>query len=223
MIEQEEQAQEPRIICSLGLSGQPRTDIRCSISTRVREYVKSFNFTKLFIEELGWDRHANGWIFPSTARPSISPRSPRSGAWSPLVASRRRDGQIPDYATRRKIERQVAKSAHEHLIIYIDRDQNHPNLAVGQARAGQAGRCREHTYHQQPARRRADPEAPSDRLQPRRGRVAHDCRRHASRAQGLRRRAGHQALLRRVQAARRLPQVHQRHSRQGATRSGMPR
>jgi hypothetical protein len=25
--------------------------------SRVREYVQSFDFIKLFIEELGWDRH----------------------------------------------------------------------------------------------------------------------------------------------------------------------
>ena len=30
------------------------------------------------------------------------------------------DHHFPDYALRRKIERQVAKSVHEHLIIYID-------------------------------------------------------------------------------------------------------
>ena len=30
------------------------------------------------------------------------------------------DGGVPDYATRRKIEKQVTKSAHEHLIIFVD-------------------------------------------------------------------------------------------------------
>ena len=44
---------------------------------------------------------------------------PRSAAWSSSCQPATRDN-LPDYATRRRIERQVTKTAHEHLIIYVD-------------------------------------------------------------------------------------------------------
>ena len=96
-------------------------------------------------------------------RPDLRParRCRRSAAWSRLCSVRMPTAALPDHATRRKIERQVAKSAHEHLIVFTRHGQDHADLAVGQARAGQAAACREHTIHRRPARRRADPEARS--------------------------------------------------------------
>ena len=47
---------------------------------------------------------------------------------------------FPPTPLRRKIEQQVAKPAHEHLIIFTDAAQTDPDLAVGEARAGQARR-----------------------------------------------------------------------------------
>ena len=46
-------------------------------TTRSREYVKSFNFTKLFIEELGWDRHTNRLDIPIDASPAYRVRCQR--------------------------------------------------------------------------------------------------------------------------------------------------
>jgi len=45
--------------------------------------------------------------------------SPRSAAWWPITARCRRNG-FSEYAARRKIERQVAKAVHEHLIVFTD-------------------------------------------------------------------------------------------------------
>ena len=49
--------------------------------------------------------------------------------------------RLPDYAQRRKIEHQVAKFAHEHLIVFTDAQLGNADLAMGEARARQA--CRE--------------------------------------------------------------------------------
>ena len=56
LIHEEEQTQEPMIICSLGLVGANRS-MPVNV-TRTRELLKNFDFKKLFIEELGWEHHS---------------------------------------------------------------------------------------------------------------------------------------------------------------------
>jgi len=86
----------------------------------IRERLRKFDFTGVFTQELGWD-------FPA-AKVTVSV----AGQGYPLlsVAEKRgiqvlqcppgADGHVPDHATRRKIEKQVTKSAYEHLIIFVD-------------------------------------------------------------------------------------------------------
>jgi len=86
----------------------------------IRERLQKFDLTGVFTQELGWD-------FPA-ANVTVSV----AGQVCPLlsVAEKRgvqvlqcqpgADGRVPDYATRRKIEKQVTKSAYEHLIIFVD-------------------------------------------------------------------------------------------------------
>ncbi|MBI3304356.1 MAG: Eco57I restriction-modification methylase domain-containing protein, partial [Deltaproteobacteria bacterium] len=56
------------------------------------------------------------------------------------------DGRIPDYPTRRKIERQVGNSVHEHLIIYTDAAKTTQIWQWVKREAGRPTACREHTY-----------------------------------------------------------------------------
>ncbi len=116
-------------------------------ATNVKRYLKEFDFCALFVEELGWDHHAatlqltvDGQSFTLTAlankRGMVAFRCAASG-----------DGHIPKYATRRKIEQQVAKSIHEHLIIYTDPAQTTQVWQWVKREAGKPAACREHTYH----------------------------------------------------------------------------
>ncbi len=88
--------------------------------TRTGQHLRNFDFKTLFIEELGWDSHAathdasvDGQTFALTAI------AQKRGM---VVFLHRSSGPrgLPDYSTRRKIERQVAKSVFEHLLIYTD-------------------------------------------------------------------------------------------------------
>ena len=54
---------------------------------------------------------------------------------------------IPDYATRRKIQREVAKSVHEHLIIYTDAEQTTQIWQWVKREPGKPLACREHRYN----------------------------------------------------------------------------
>src|SRR5262249_21219181 len=93
-------------------------------TSRTRNYLKSFELERLFIEELGWDRHTaplsvavNGSNF--NLRPVAQKRGVQIFACLPDA-----HGRIPDYATRRKIEKQVTKSAYEHLLIFVDEQKS---------------------------------------------------------------------------------------------------
>jgi hypothetical protein len=116
-------------------------------TTRSREYVKSFNFAKLFIEELGWDRHTNRLEIPVDGQVfNLNAVAQKKGLVA-YACEPGADGQITDYATRRKIERQVAKSVHEHLILYLDKDRTTQIWQWVKREPGKPTACREHAYH----------------------------------------------------------------------------
>jgi hypothetical protein len=116
---------------------------------RIRTLLKDFDFNTLFIEELGWDRHA--------ARLSV--QAGEDSYTLEGVAEKRGvqifrcqpgpDGMISDYETRRKIEKQVTKSAYEHLLIFIDADQTMQIWQWVSRQPGQPAAFREHHYQAQ--------------------------------------------------------------------------
>jgi hypothetical protein len=113
----------------------------------VRNFLQNSNFKNLFIEELGWDRCNNKIdIVLDSSSFNLSAVAEKHGmvvfACNPLP-----DGSLPDYSLRRKIERQAAKSVHEHIIIYTDSDKTSQIWQWVKREAGKPTACREHTYH----------------------------------------------------------------------------
>jgi hypothetical protein len=88
--------------------------------TRCRPLLQSFDFTGLFIEELGWDTHKATHEIPLPDRSvRLEAIAHKRGfvAWHCPTAK----GSIfPDAAARRRIEREATKAAHEHLIVFTD-------------------------------------------------------------------------------------------------------
>jgi hypothetical protein len=116
---------------------------------RVRHCLREFALEKLFIEEFGWDRHsglltvqADGQAY--TLNALAEKRGVQIFQCQPDAA-----GNIPDYASRRKIETQAAKSAYEHLIIYVDAAKIMQIWQWMARRPGQPAAYREHHYHPQ--------------------------------------------------------------------------
>ena len=56
------------------------------------------------------------------------------------------DGSLPDYATRRKIQKQVAKSSHENFIIYTNAEKTTQIWQWVKRQQGKPDACREHRY-----------------------------------------------------------------------------
>lgn len=87
---------------------------------RVRQCVQDFDFRSLFVQELGWDKHPSSLPVAVDGKTyTLRPVAEKRG-FQVFECPANADGAIPDHATRAKIERQAAKSAHEHIIIYTD-------------------------------------------------------------------------------------------------------
>jgi hypothetical protein len=107
--------------------------------------LRSFNLSKLFIEELGWDSHSQTLDVPLDGRTfSLSAAAHKRGFVAFQCTAP--EGRVPDYATRRKIETQVAKSVHEHLIIYSDATKSMQVWQWVKREPGKPSQCRDHIY-----------------------------------------------------------------------------
>lgn len=83
---------------------------------RARQYLKSFDFRRLFLDQLGWDKHAD------SLEKVVDGRAYRFQA----VSEKRgvvvlTCDSIPDYATRVKLDKQIAKDHFQHLLVFADR------------------------------------------------------------------------------------------------------
>jgi len=114
---------------------------------RVRQRLRDFEFPKLFTEELGWDRHKEQLhISVDGATFTLIAIAQKRGMVA-FVCDGAINGRLPDYARRRKIEHQTARSAHEHLIIYTDAGKTIQIWQWVKREPGRPTACREHTFH----------------------------------------------------------------------------
>jgi hypothetical protein len=112
----------------------------------VKELLKEFNFKKLFIEELGWDRHSFDLSIPVKEDIfSLHAIAQKRGVQI-FICDPETNGCIPEYNKRKKIEREITKSAHEHLIIYQDKDKTRQIWQWVARRPGKVSAYREYTY-----------------------------------------------------------------------------
>jgi hypothetical protein len=114
--------------------------------TASRQRLKAFEFTPLFLEDLGWD-HAQ-----HTFTVEIDDRSFRLTALAKkcgmvAYACSAADGTaFPDRSLRLRLDREVTQTTYEHLLVFTDARQT---LQVWQWVRRESGRpiaCREHTY-----------------------------------------------------------------------------
>jgi hypothetical protein len=116
-------------------------------TVRVRQLLKDFDFHQLFIEELGWDHHgARLDILLDGRTIRLQALAQKRGMVAYLYSTPSGE-QLPDHGARRKIEYQAAKTAHEHLIVFIDADRTTQVWQWVRREPGKPMACREHTFH----------------------------------------------------------------------------
>lgn len=112
-----------------------------------KQHLKNFDFKSLFIDELGWDHCGNTHeVSIDSNKFNLNAVAEKRGM-AAFLCSPLSNGNIPDYAVRRKIERQAAKSVHEHIIIYTDIGKTIQIWQWVKREAGKPTACREHAYH----------------------------------------------------------------------------
>jgi len=114
---------------------------------RARTCLKGFDFRKLFIEELGWDKHADHQEVTIDNSVFILEAVAHKRGMVAYVCDPLPDGTIPPYALRRKIEHRLARKVHEHLIIHVDKEQTTQRWQWVKREPGKPAACREQSYH----------------------------------------------------------------------------
>lgn len=113
--------------------------------TKTKQLLWGCEYRKLFIEELGWDK---------ASVPLEIPLGDRTYRFEPVAHKRGLQvfqcnvpsgSGFPDYQTRRKIERQVAKSYYEHILIFADANKTRQTWQWVRREANSPLRCREVT------------------------------------------------------------------------------
>ena len=112
-----------------------------------RKLIAAYDFTTLFIEKLGWNRYKTKLDIQVDSRIFSLLAIAEKCGMAVFVCGPGERGRIPDYSMRRKIERQIAKSIHEHLIIFTDKDQNAQVWQWVRREQGKPSACREHPYY----------------------------------------------------------------------------
>ncbi len=86
----------------------------------IRKLLADFDFKPLFIEELGWNRYEARLEIRVDNQTFVLSAIAEKCGMAVFVCDPVDGGRMADDQTRRKIERQVTKSAYEHLIIFVD-------------------------------------------------------------------------------------------------------
>jgi hypothetical protein len=110
---------------------------------RATIHLQAFDFAKLFIDELGWDR-------PGSRQPEAIEAGGAQYTLAPVADKRGvrifHCNAIPERNTRQRIEREITKRAYEHLIIFTD-PANTKQIWQWVAREkGKPAAFREHTW-----------------------------------------------------------------------------
>ena len=131
-----------------GASNGVRQGVRMELNAEnARLLLEKFDFAKLFVEELGWDRHKAALpVEISGTSHTLRAVAEKRGmvAW---VCEAPAGQQIPDRVTRKKIEHQVAKTTLEHLIIFTDSKRAEQIWCWARREAGKPASVLEHFWY----------------------------------------------------------------------------
>jgi hypothetical protein len=114
---------------------------------KVRHHLEKFDLRSLFVEELGWDHGGENTEVTVAGRLfSLRAIAHKRGmvAYQYVAPS---DDTFPDYPTRQKIEKAVAKSVREHIIVYEPPDRACQYWQWVKREPGQPDRPRLQIYH----------------------------------------------------------------------------
>jgi hypothetical protein len=112
-------------------------------TSRCRQYLKQFELQPLFTQQLGWDHHSQHLEIAVDGQTFyLSAIAHKRGMVAFL-----HEGTLPDHPVRRRIEHRVARSVHEHIIIYTDPQHTTQIWQWVKRETGKPTASREHTFY----------------------------------------------------------------------------
>jgi hypothetical protein len=115
---------------------------------RMRDYLRQFDFQRLFIEELGWSQPSNRQAISFDMKDvQFLRRQIAELAGVVVFEVRAADGRIPDAKMRVMVHREITKQCHENVLIFLDQDRSQ-SLWYWVKRHNGKTLPREHTYIQ---------------------------------------------------------------------------
>ena len=118
---------------------------------QTRNYLQESEFESLFVEELGWDYHTQALTVTVEHTDYTLTAIAEKRGMVVFRCDATLNAPLPNYATRRAIQRQVANAVHEHVIIYTDADKTTQLWQWVRREPGKPDACREHRYHHEQA------------------------------------------------------------------------
>ena len=115
--------------------------------SQVKKYLQSFDFTTLFIEELGWDYADISPIYLSVNGENYTIKAISQKRGLMVYHCLAENGKLPINKTRRKIDEEMTSYSHEHLIIYTDENQKQQIWQWVRREPGKPVASRENHYH----------------------------------------------------------------------------
>ncbi|MBD2138292.1 Eco57I restriction-modification methylase domain-containing protein [Anabaena sp. FACHB-1237] len=114
---------------------------------QVKKHLQSFNFTTLFIEELGWDYTDISPIYLTVDMENYKLTGIAQKRGLMVYHCFGENGKLPINKTRRKIDEEMTNYSHEHLIIYTDEAQKQQIWQWVRREPGKPVASRENNYH----------------------------------------------------------------------------
>lgn len=108
-----------------------------------KQRIKAFDFGGLFTQELGWDHHKGTLTLHLSDRDvSLNAVAEKRG-FAVWLCPTQGGENLPDSAVRRRIERELTKAAHEHILIFTDAAKSMQVWQWVRREAGKPTRVRE--------------------------------------------------------------------------------
>ena len=115
----------------------------------VREYLKESEFEDLFTQSLGWENHSHTLtVVVEETTYTLKAIAHKRGMVVYECPQPADEQSILNYASRRKIQKEVAKSSHENFVIYTNADSSTQIWQWVKRQQGKPDACREHRYEQ---------------------------------------------------------------------------
>ena len=87
----------------------------------LRPHLQAFDFSRLFVEGLGWDHYQSSPLIIEVDEVTCTLQAVAEKAgFAAYVCAPGEDGDIPPYPVQRKLEVRVARTAFEHVIVFVD-------------------------------------------------------------------------------------------------------